>query len=300
MTEDELERLNAAYGREGAVAFRTSPLGGPVVALTHGAANVEVALFGGHVLSWTTGSGPDVMWLSPEARLDRGKGIRGGVPVCWPWFADHPTEKALPAHGFIRTRLWSVAESGADTAEAWVRLAISAHDTGFWPFSADVSLTVTLSDGLGLELETRNTGSHAFDLTEALHTYFRVGDIDAVSVSGLEGRTYLDKLDGYARKSESAPIRIGAEVDRIYLGDTAAIHLDDRSIGRRIAVTSRGSRSAVVWNPWIAKAQRLGDMGPDAHRSMLCIETANAGDDIVRLAPGAAHLLAAHYAVVKL
>ena len=140
MTEDELQRLNAAYGREGAVAFRTSPLGGPVVALTHGAANVEVALFGGHVLSWTTGSGPDVMWLSPEARLDRGKGIRGGVPVCWPWFADHPTEKALPAHGFIRTRLTAMNDFAmpqlmepAQAADQIIRLMESGRFSRSFP-----------------------------------------------------------------------------------------------------------------------------------------------------------------------
>jgi D-hexose-6-phosphate mutarotase len=157
---------------------------------------------------------------------------------------------------------------------------------------------VRLGSKLSLSLETRNTGTAPFPLTQALHTYFRVSDIANVAVTGLEGLSYLDKLDQFARKTQSGPIAILAEVDRIYLGDISRITLHDRGAGREIGIESTGSRSAVVWNPWTAKTARLGDMGsPNAFRQMLCIETANAGDDVITLAPGEAHTLAVIYSV---
>ncbi len=289
----------AAHAITSRLAFEPRPLGGTIARISHHNAQALVALHGAQVLNWVI-DGHGLLWLSPIARIRAGKGIRGGIPVCWPWFADHPTDPNKPAHGFVRHREWQVAGSQATADAVSITLATSVTDAeqALWPHRAELRLTVSLGAALSLQLETRNTGTAPLPLTEALHTYFRVSDIANVSVAGLEGCTYLDKLEGFARKTQSGPITIPAEVDRIYLGDTSGVTLDDRGFDRQIDIVSSGSRSAVVWNPWTDKTARLGDMGsPDAFRQMLCVETANAGDDIVTLAPGATHTLGVTYSV---
>lgn len=281
----------------GRVDIEASPLGGPIARLTFGRFQTLVALHGAQVLNWTC-DGVGLLWLSPIARIRDGKGIRGGIPVCWPWFADHPTDPSKPAHGFVRHRAWSLISTHATADGVSISLATSTTeaDRKLWPHHAEARVTIALGDALAVTLETCNTGAAAFQLTEALHTYFRVSDIAHVSVTGLEGCPYLDKLDGFARKTQSGPITVSEEVDRIYLGETSAITLHDTGARHRILIEGTGSRSAVVWNPWTAKTARLGDMGsPDAFRQMICIETANAGDDIVSLAPGETHALGVTY-----
>lgn len=291
----------ASHAIPGRLAFEQSPLGGPVARLTTGDTQALVALHGAHILNWIR-RGEGLLWLSPVARIREGKGIRGGVPVCWPWFGDHATDPSKPAHGFARARPWTVATTRANADTVSITLAFTPNDAdrALWPHAATARLTVSLGTALNLSLETTNTGSDPFTLTGALHTYFRVSDIANVTVTGLDGRAYLDKLDGFARKTQSGPITFPGEVDRIYLGDTRAILLADSGNRRRIAISSSGSASAVVWNPWIEKTARLGDMGsPDAYRQMVCIETANAGDDVVTLAPGATHTLASTYRAIS-
>lgn len=292
----------APHARPARLAFEVSPLGGPIARLTHGAAQVLVALHGAQVLAWNV-DGVGLLWLSPIARIRAGKGIRGGIPVCWPWFADHPTDATRPAHGFVRHRAWSVVATNATPDAVSITLATAATDADqhLWPYRAIARLTVTLGATLSLTLETTNTSPAPMALTEALHTYFRVSDVANAQVTGLEGRAYLDKLEGFARKTQSGPIGFAGEVDRIYLGDTGAITIHDTGARRTLHIAGSGSRSAVVWNPWTEKTARLGDMGsPDAFRQMLCVETANAGDDVVTLAPGATHTLGVTYRVQSL
>lgn len=297
MTPIDIAALEARFGRPGAVRLAASPLGGPVVELEAGDATATVALQGAQVLAWRAG-GRDMIWCSTAARLDTGRSVRGGVPVCWPWFGPHPSDPAKPQHGFVRTRLWQPVASGAADGRAAVTLEYrtTPGDRPLWPHDARVELTVTIDRGLSLALATENLGSAACELTAALHTYFRVEDVSQVEVLGLDGREYLDKVESYARKRQAGPIGIAGEVDRIYLGDTAAIRLVEAAAERRLAITSRGSRSAVVWNPWVERTRQLGDMGgPEAYRQMLCIETANAAEDVVLIVPGGRHTLEARY-----
>lgn len=299
MSSSAVPAALAAHAIASRLGFEPSPLGGTVARLATGADQVLVAIHGAQVLNWTRG-GDGLLWLSPTARIRPGRGIRGGIPVCWPWFADHPTDPKKPAHGFVRHREWRVTGSAATTDGVCLTLATSTGeaDRALWPHAAEVRLTITLGDTLSLALETRNTGTAAFALTQALHTYFRVSDIARVSVDGLQGLVYLDKLDGFARKTQRGPILVSEEVDRIYVGRTSSIGLADDGAKRRLDIASTGSRSAVVWNPWTQKTARLGDMGsPDAYRQMLCVETANAGDDVITVEAGATTTLGVTYRV---
>lgn len=296
-----LQSLDDRFAVDGRIAFEASPLGGPIVRLLQGAQEVLVALHGGHVLNWTDG-GEGLLWMSPVARITAGKGLRGGIPVCWPWFGDHATDATKPAHGFVRQRAWTVIGSAATSEASMVMLstATSTADDQLWPHQAEVRLTVTLSKGLSLFLETRNRGAGPLLLTQALHTYFRVSDIGRVEVRGLEGCAYLDKREGFKRKVQTGVIQVAGEVDRIYVGETGRIELADAGAQRVMRVVSTGSGSAVVWNPWSGKTARLGDMGsPEAYRQMLCIETSNAGDDRITVAPGGRHVMGVAYEVVR-
>lgn len=245
------------------------PLAGPVIRLAHGANEALVALLGAHVVAWRR-DGRDMLWCA-TTRLE-GKPLRGGIPVCWPWFAAHPEDSALPFHGVARLRPWDVVERRA--ASAALNLAYG---------SLRARLEVTLGDELSVSLTTSNEGASVVSLSAALHTYLAVDDIGRVHVSGLDRATYFDKLDQNAGKVQQGDLVIDREVDRIYGAGQARLVEGARSI----EVDGVGtSGSLVVWNPWIERSARLGEMAAGEYRRMLCMETAWAGDDTRNLAPG--------------
>lgn len=293
----DLPNLTATYARTDAVSFEADPRGGIVCRLRHGPHEAVVALQGAHVLSWAV-AGREQLWLSPVARLDSGKAVRGGIPICWPWFGPHPSDASKPAHGFVRTRPWVVVATagGIEGAAITLSFATCTETAALWPHEAEARLTVRLHEGLSLVLDTTNRGAQALTITEALHTYFGVTDIADVRIDGLDGVGYLDKLDEGRAKMQRGPVTFTGEVDRIFSGATGRIAIRDSA--RTLMVDSRGSASAVVWNPWIDKSIRLGDMGgDDAYRRMVCVETANAGPDVVRIGPHDRHVIEAHYRV---
>ncbi|MFM9941838.1 MAG: D-hexose-6-phosphate mutarotase [Hyphomicrobiaceae bacterium] len=292
-----IDELNSDFGRPGRIMFAMGDLGGPQAHLHAGDQSAIVALQGAQVLSWQSG-GRERLWLSPVSRLGSSKPVRGGIPVCWPWFGPATDDSSKPAHGFVRTRNWNVVQTqiAADQAKVAVTLAFATgpEHAALWPYDAKVRLTVSLDTGLSLTLETFNKGAGPLVLGEALHTYFAVSDIATTAIDGFDGTTYIDKLDRETVHQQSGPIIIAGEVDRIYLGDTGPVTLRDGI--DQIIIASKGSASTVVWNPWANKTLRLGDMGAaDAFRHMVCIETANAASDIVMLPPGGRHVLEARY-----
>lgn len=286
------EQLQRQFARPGAITFSTL-YGGPVARLAHGGSNAIVALQGAQVISYTADGLGELLWLSPQAKLGTGKAVRGGIPVCWPWFGPHPENTSHPAHGLVRARPWRVVETSADAEGTQITLALTAADCAdaLWPPVSAVSLQVRLTQSLEVVLTTQNHGQIPLTLTQALHSYFKIGDIDAIHIGGLEDIPYIDQLEPGSLKNESSEVRVCGEIDRIYQGPTSHIALSDAALGRRLLIRSQGSASAVVWNPWIEKSARLGDLGEDGYRGMVCIETANAGDDRVALDPGDKHAL---------
>lgn len=261
------------------------------LANAHGTA--QIALHGGHVLDYTpTGQRP-VVWLSERSLFQAGKAIRGGIPVCWPWFGPHPSDTSKPAHGFARTSVWDVRSTiGEDDATTLV-LGLLPDDAtrALWPHAFDLELSVVLGNQLYVALTMTNTDSEAYQCSSALHSYFAIGDITQISVGGLDGVDYVDKVADSQRKTQRGPVQFGGETDRVYLGTTANCVIDDPVLGRRIHVGRTGSTSVVLWNPWADKAAALTDMGPGSYRTMVCVEAANALDDTITLEPGASHQL---------
>ena len=262
-----------------------------------------VAEQGAQVLSYRQGDRP-LIWLSEEASFQQGQSVRGGVPVCWPWFGDltrnpkevqasYQGEAEAPFHGLVRGLDWQLEQQRCegDTGILEFSCPQALGTLPGWPQRVELSLQVRLDDRLHLALTSRNLGEKPVAISQALHSYFAVGDIRQISVQGLKGRRYIETLENWQQRQQRGDPQITGETDRIYLDLPPDLHLTDPVWKRRIRLETSGSRSAILWNPWIAKAQRLSQFADDAWQRMLCIETANVMDDHIPLEAGASHTL---------
>ncbi|HVK99270.1 MAG TPA: D-hexose-6-phosphate mutarotase, partial [Dongiaceae bacterium] len=265
----------------------------PCLRIQHPRANALIALQGAQVLEFTPAGKPPVIWLSPTAAFKRGQSVRGGIPVCWPWFGDltrNPQavrdclaqgDTTTPAHGWVRSLPWLLQRVDADGNGVHLRLDYPTP-TGLstsWAHHISLSLDIHIGERLQLTLTTHNHGITPLTLSQALHSYFAVSHIDQVQVKGLEQVRYLDTLQQWQEKRDAESMPIQQETDRIYLETPSLIRIEDSGWKRALCIESQQSRSAVVWNPWIEKAQRLSQFPDDAYQQMLCIETARVMDD---------------------
>ncbi len=303
--------IEQRHGLPGRLRFHSHPSGLVFADARGDWGTATVCLQGAQVTSWRpAGQSVPVVWCSTAARPQRGKSVRGGVPVCWPWFGPHETA-GLPAHGFARNLDWTVG-STASAADGSVELllqlppaAVAAEASlaaarAAWPHRYRLELRLRLGDALSLELRTTNVDDRAFVVGEALHTYFTVGDIGSAEVHGLDGCSYVDKTEGGRVREQQGAVRFAAETDRVYAHPAQCTIVDPR-LGRRILIAGSGSASTVVWTPWSAKAAALGDFGPgESWRRTFCVESANALDRRVQVEAGATHALAAQYRVEAL
>jgi glucose-6-phosphate 1-epimerase len=250
-----------------------------------------VYLHGAHVASFRTSEHGELLWLSEKAVYAAGKAIRGGVPICFPWFGAHPADPKLPAHGFARTRAFRFegSELRGDNVVAEFALSSDADTLAVFPHAFAARLRVSVGRELSLAFEVENCGASNFDYELALHTYLGVSDVRSAQVTGLAGARYDDKVSGARDVLEGdAPLRFGGETDRVYTS-SARVTVNDAGRKRRLIVDKTSSSTTVVWNPWIDKAQRMADFGDDEWPGMLCIETANTSPHAIRLLPQSRH-----------
>lgn len=267
----------------------------PKVRVTSAEAAGDIYLLGANVTSWKPRYREEVLFLSSQSRWEEGRAIRGGIPICFPWFGAKADDPKAPAHGFVRTKLWqleSIAQTGRGVTVSM--FTASNEDTKkWWPGEFRAAYRATFGSELGLELEVTNNGKTSLHFEEALHAYLRVGDVEKVRVRGLDGVRYFDKTDSNREKTQQGEIAIISETDRVYLNTTDAIELDDPILRRRTRVMKENSRTTVVWNPWVAKAHSLSDFGDDEWKQMVCIETSNVSGYSLTLAPGQQHKMKA-------
>ena len=288
------------------LSFRELAPGCVAVDVKTAFSTATIALQGAHVTAWQPVGHKPVIWLSKAAKFAPGKSIRGGVPLCWPWFGPHATEAGYPGHGFARTLPWALA-GARRLPDGRVRLSFEPEMNeaarAQWPHASTVKNTVTVGQELVVGLSTKNTGSVPFQLGQALHTYFEIGAIGQASIAGLEGCAYIDKVDGGKRRQQKGAVTFSGEMDRVYLGTAGCCGIVDPVLKRTILITSTGSRSTVVWNPGHEKAAKMGDFGKMSGKQgedrMVCVETANALDDVITLAPGETHRMTAQYRVIR-
>lgn len=284
------DQLNERFGIPGVVAIRPGHGGLPCIEVTSDLATGRIYLHGAHVTDFQPrdqGQKP-VLWMSRESAFADGKPIRGGVPICFPWFGPKADDPKAPGHGIVRLREWevdSIAQRDDGAVEVVLGLQIADE--------FDVTYGVIFGQTLRMTLAAGHLGAEPRNYEMALHTYLSVGDVRKVRVSGLDGVTYIDKVDNFTRKTQQRDITITGETDRVYLNTQAAAALHDPVLGRRITIDKHGSNTTVVWNPWIEKAKKMPDFGDDEWSGMICIETANAAENAITLAPGGSHTMTA-------
>ncbi|MDO8412476.1 MAG: D-hexose-6-phosphate mutarotase [Gallionellaceae bacterium] len=304
MSQQDVVTLQKNFSIRGQLDFIQDSSGLVVARIVNQHAQASIALQGAHIMTFQpTGEHP-VIWLSPAAKLVAGKSIRGGVPICWPWFGAHATNSSFSGHGFARTVMWQVVGSEAlpdGSTRIIFELPQSSIPAAQWPYSCRARNIVTVGKTLTVELVTENTGNTAFEIGEALHTYFAISDVGNMRISGLENCVYLDKVGAPQSRTQQGKIAITSEVDRIYIDTVADCVIEDSGFKRRIRIAKQGSRSTVVWNPWTEKAAKMGDFGSDTgYRGMVCVESANAANNVVSVAPGTTHALRVVYSTAAL
>jgi glucose-6-phosphate 1-epimerase len=265
------------------------------VRITSPEAEGEIYLHGAHVTSWKPAGREEVLFLSSKSLWEDGRAIRGGIPICFPWFGNKSDDPKAPAHGFVRTKAWQL--DSIAQAEDGVTVSMfteSGEDTKrWWPAEFHLAYRVTFASELRLELEVTNAGKENLRFEEALHAYHRVENILKARVAGLDTVRFIDKTDSNRKKIQNGEIAVSSETDRIYLDTSGSIDLEDPGMRRRTRVAKDNSRTTVVWNPWVQKAHSMSDLADDEWIQMICIETSNVSEFAVDLAPGEQHRMRA-------
>ena len=303
MTEKTIEQLNKDFGISGQVEVVEGKGGFPVVEISNAKATAKISVYAAQVLSFQpVGEPADLMFVSENAYYKTGKATKGGIPICWPWFGPDPESQGRASHGFVRNRMWTLLSVEAlPSGDTKVRFGMSpSEDTlAIWPYQFDLVLEVLVGDSLTVTLITENKDDKSFSMTQAFHTYFTTGDISQVKVLGLDGKNYIDKPDGGAEKAQTGELMVTAEVDRIYQDVPSELTIEDGDLGRRIRISTSGSSTAIVWNPWMEIAEKMADLATQDYQRFICVETANAADEVIEVAPGTSYVLKATYAIER-
>jgi glucose-6-phosphate 1-epimerase len=272
------------------------------VSVTAPEATGEMYLLGANVTSWKPSGAEEALFVSAKSRWEDGVAIRGGVPICFPWFGGKAGDAKAPAHGFARTRVWKLESIARNGGAVTVAMSTESDESTkkWWPADFRLEQRVTFGAEFQMELALKNTGTTPLRFEEALHTYFRVGDIEKARVHGLDGMQYTDKTDARRVKTQQGDVVITSETDREYLDTPHAVELEDPALRRRIRVANENSLTTVVWNPWTQKAKAMSDFGDDEWKQMMCVETTNVSGFAVDVAAGGQHRMKAMIRVAGL
>lgn len=264
----------------------------PIIQIRHDLAEADIALHGAHVTSYRPVGEKEVLYLSPDALYEKGTAIRGGVPICWPWFNAHPDNAEMPAHGFARNRFWELTGASESNEGAVLTFSLPCNEQTkeLHPYDFELTYKVAIGRKLELRLMTKNTSLTTMPVGGALHSYLAVHEISRACVEGLASVDYIDTVGSESmQRQQEELLKFDQEIDRIYFNTTAAVSLETGF--HRLVVDKGGSDSTVVWNPWIEKAAAMRDLPDDGFRKFVCIEAANARADVRRLCPEGVHVL---------
>jgi glucose-6-phosphate 1-epimerase len=300
-----LNDLNASFAIPGSLSFNEGSGGLTRAQITTPTCTGELYLHGAHLTSWQPAGAQPVLFLSERSAFAEGKAIRGGVPIIFPWFGNRTATTSSertdgPAHGFARTAQWEVAFAALAGNDLHLTLTLGPSDVSRELGYADFQLAfeVILGSELRMRLTVANRGNAPMHFEEALHTYLNVSDAEQISIDGLGGAHYVDKNDSLKCKAQVEPsLYLSSAMDSVYLDTTAPVTLTDPGLHRRITVRKRNSKATTLWNPWSVASAKMSDMTAENWRRMTCVETVNAMDCAITLAPGEAHTMEAHIAV---
>src|SRR5581483_522947 len=256
------DQLQEQFGSD-QIQFNEGKGGLTKIAISNAAGSAEVYLHGAHVTHFQPRGHQPVLWMSTASAFKPDKAIRGGVPICWPWFGPNAADPKLPMHGFARVSEWSVESAKQlDDQRTSLVLKLESNDTTrkLWPYDFTSRFTITVGSSLELEFETINRDKAGLMIAEALHTYFSIGDIEKITLNGLTGTSYFDKVANSRRIEERDPVKLTGETDNVYLNTRTGVTINDPVLGRKIGVEKTGSSSTVLWNPFEAKAKTMADI----------------------------------------
>lgn len=286
-----IDDLNEKFGIEAEIGFyEEGELDYVMVSNKH--ADATICLYGAHLVNYNPARNMEILWMSPESEFENGKAIRGGVPVCFPWFGLHNTDENLPQHGFARILNWEVisTETLANGGNQIVLQLCSSDETKkYWPHDFCAEMIFTIGAKLELSLKITNPSEVEWDYTCALHSYFSVSAIQNISVEGLEKTRYQNQLDGGDYIQETPLLVIDKPTTHHYYDTLSDCLIHDPVFGRRIRIEKEGSKNSTVWNPWVETCAQMGDMPDNAYETFVCVETVNKINDEIRLAPGESH-----------
>lgn len=297
----QIEGLNRRFGIAGIAQIVAGNGGLPLVRITTSTAHAEISLQGAQVLSWRPAGAEQVLFLSDHSLWQPGAPIRGGIPICFPWFGRKPDDPSAPRHGFVRLREWRLDSLRADDDGSITLVCVTSSDQdtrASWPHDFLLALRIRVAHTLRLELSVVNRGPGSFRFEEALHTYFRIGRIQQTRVRGLDGFAYLDKTEDFREKRQDGEVRFDRETDRVYPDTEHPAEIVDAALRRRLRIEKLHSASTIVWNPWKEIAASTSDLGDDEWQNMLCVESGNVMRNAVTLAPGEEHMLRATLSVL--
>jgi len=270
------------------------------IKVEHPLFTATLLLQGAQLIEFTPSScNNNLLWLSDTVEYKLGKPLRGGIPICWPWFGNmdkNPTkiqqqiQGEASAHGFARSMPWqvnSITES-CHHVEIILQLTNNQQTQTLWPFEFNLQARFVFTNTLEVELTTTNTGAKTFAISQALHTYFPTDDITKTYIHNTHGSRYIDALDNWKEKKQNGRIGFSEETDRLYFFnadklDTYELRIE--SPNTQLVLKNTQSKSAVIWNPWIEKSKRLSQFSPQDYQHMYCIETANVMSDHKMLTP---------------
>lgn len=297
--EMDIDQLNEQFAVPGIVTFEQTPSGLVYLAITTLQAKATVYLQGAHVAHWQPASEAPVIFLSRKSEFASGKPIRGGVPIAFPWFAVRHDGKTGPSHGFARIQPWTLTFAAIAGGDLHLTFTLGptqmSRDLGFDKFR--LAYRVTIGRTLTMQLTVANDADVPLVFEEALHSYYAVGDVHETTITGLDGITYLDKMNDFKPKVQHGPVTMTGPTDRVYENTAATCVLHDAAGKRRIRVAKTGSNTTVIWNPWESGAAKLTDLEPTEWHEFLACETVNAAVNAITLAPGATHSMQAHVSV---
>jgi glucose-6-phosphate 1-epimerase len=297
-----VEELDGRFGIPGAAKINEGNSGLPRIQITGSRAEGEMYLHGAQVTSWKPAGNDEVLFLSTKSRWQEGQAIRGGIPICFPWFRAKRDDPKAPAHGLVRTKSWQLESIVEEELGVVVSMSTESDDQTrrWWPTDFRLLHRVVFGPELILELTCTNTGKTDLRFEEALHTYNRVSDVANVQLQGLDSVQFLDNTDSNRAKVQNGNATITSATDNAFLSTQSDVDLIDPELRRHIRLKKAHSLTTVVWNPWRDGAARLGDLGDGEWTQFLCVEASNILAASVSLAPGQKHKLKAVLSVVKL
>lgn len=290
-----INELNSQFGKENAIRFFEGKGNLPFVEITNQSASAIISLYGAHVLHFTPVGEKDLLWNTEKSFFQNGKAIRGGIPLCFPWFGPHETDNTKAQHGFARLSTWKFETLdliSSESTQITLTLNQSAETLAIWPFFFSAKVIINIAKSLTVSLQVLNTGNTTFTYTDALHSYLNISNINNIKIDGLHYARYFDGFDRTKTIVDSEKhLVINKEENRRYVETTSDCVIYDEGFSRKLRVAKKGSQTTIVWNPWNETAKAMTDMDENDYKTMICIEAANYYSDFVTLEPGQSHSL---------